>query len=1202
MTPEYDPAKHLVYFSALEAALRTRKKPVLNIALTGSYGVGKSSILQELTRRHKRKVISISLSTLGFTDEPGREIDGVASTKTNRIQKEIVKHLLYGEDPVKVPGSRYRRMTRFRFWRELGFAVLLATPIAVVFYLTGWSASLAKLIPLTEERPLLIHGIVIASLALFILGFRFAFHNRFQIDKISAGSAAISLSATSTTYFDEYLDEIVYFFEMIRRDIVIFEDIDRFDDAHIFETLRSLNSILNGAKQLRRRRVRFVYAIKDSIFDELGARAAAEELDDREETPPDSRETDAAVLEVARANRTKFFDLVIPVVPFITHRSARDLIIETMKDLDHTVSNELIDLAARHVADMRLIKNVRNEFAIFKRLVIDTGDLALEEDKLFAMMLYKSTHLSDFELIKLGKSNLDLLYRDGRAIVSANVSTRNSTVKTSRTELSGVGVTADESAALGAQLLNHIKIALFDLNGHNLQALTLNDRAVEVAALQTTAFWESLASSDGTLAITYLTTRGYREVMELTRAAIESALGQPISSAAWAESERARLEQVIAEARSDREFLTHADMAALLGRHEFKLSRDGKNLSFAELTKDRLQSELAVQLLSGGYIDRNFTMYTSTFYGERISANATNYILKNVDPNIIDMFFPLTERDVDDIVREKGQAVLRERSGYNVSFLDRLLVNASESALVVANQIMRYGDEEQEFLLTYLEDGSQPEALIHALANRWPRVLVVLTDGELDASDGLRLIDAALRNLHESIDYVTNDVLRDYLLEHFAELAAFTSDESTSAQAALLANLLNRMGARLPALGVLGVQVLPAVVRGGSYVVSRKNLVIALGDSAPSLSLDKIAETSAAVHTRVLADLTEYLSALRDGEVTVADGAAFETVIKDVVNADVARLGAVIARADETCQIADLASVPLASWPALAENQRFPATFANVYAYLVEEIGIDKAIMELLDEEGGIDISDDPEEPFKVEVALAILRANDELPSAASRVHLVGTLSLAGPIPITSTPVEPGELMGHLIERKIVADTPETFAAIPPADVAGLAFAIRQSADFLHFMSTAQVTPENVATIIGSTIVPDEVKDAIAARFGEFTAGAALGSLTAVARYAQERGITLSFDQIARLASERAPSNLVVALLRPHLASLTLAQLAPVLHDLGGRYPDLTEPNGKRPHIPNTADDRALLERLRALELVSSVTVLGTQLRANMRR
>lgn len=400
LTPRYEKSDHEVYVEAIERALELDDDdaPVRNIALTGSYGVGKSSILTEVRRRHVKNAIAVSLSTLGFDiDEPSP--NAVAGTKTNLIQKEIVKQLLYSQDPVKMPGSRYRRISRFRFWRELWLAALIAVPLTVASLLLGWTTSLAALVPIPKEWALAPNAVVFVLLLFLLLGLRFVSYNRIHISQLTAGEATIALSPQSATYFDEYLDEIVYFFEKVNCDVVIFEDIDRFDDAHIFETLRSLNSILNSAKQLKGRRVRFVYAIKDSIFDQLGARAAKEELDGEESagkqklTAKEVEAADAAEAEVSRANRTKFFDLVIPVVPFITHRSARDLLITKMKDLEHEVSPRLIDLASRHIADMRLIKNVRNEFVIFKSQILDKGSLKLTQNGLFAMMLYKSTGL-----------------------------------------------------------------------------------------------------------------------------------------------------------------------------------------------------------------------------------------------------------------------------------------------------------------------------------------------------------------------------------------------------------------------------------------------------------------------------------------------------------------------------------------------------------------------------------------------------------------------------------------------------------------------------------------------------------------------------------------------------------------------------------------------------------------------------------------
>lgn len=98
------------------------------------------------------------------------------------------------------------------------------------------------------------------------------------------------------------------------------------------------------------------------------------------------------------------------MVPFITHASARDHLTRMMSEIDHDVDDNLIDLASQHVPDMRMLKNVRNEFLIFRAQIMSHGgsELRLSESQLFAMMLYKSTYLSDFEKIRLGASNLAL--------------------------------------------------------------------------------------------------------------------------------------------------------------------------------------------------------------------------------------------------------------------------------------------------------------------------------------------------------------------------------------------------------------------------------------------------------------------------------------------------------------------------------------------------------------------------------------------------------------------------------------------------------------------------------------------------------------------------------------------------------------------------------------------------------------------------
>ncbi|MDT3557154.1 hypothetical protein ROV95_13640 [Stenotrophomonas maltophilia group sp. msm1] len=110
LTPEYQEADHGVYFREIQHALGNSS--VRNIALSGNYGVGKSSILKRIVQQAPGKVVEISLSALS-PEAPGLDPADASNSVTNRIQREIVKQLLYREDPRKTPASRFNRIEHF---------------------------------------------------------------------------------------------------------------------------------------------------------------------------------------------------------------------------------------------------------------------------------------------------------------------------------------------------------------------------------------------------------------------------------------------------------------------------------------------------------------------------------------------------------------------------------------------------------------------------------------------------------------------------------------------------------------------------------------------------------------------------------------------------------------------------------------------------------------------------------------------------------------------------------------------------------------------------------------------------------------------------------------------------------------------------------------------------------------------------------
>ncbi|OZC33166.1 hypothetical protein [Gordonia polyisoprenivorans] len=168
--------------------------------------------------------------------------------------------------------------------------------------------------------------------------------------------------------------------------MVIFEDLDRFKDPHIFEALRELNLLLNNAEQTGDQPIRFVYAIRDSIFEQLDDGLGEDSAD------ADSGET----RRLMSTNRTKFFDLVVPMVPFISHRTSRDLIRQELQSVvpEQQPGNKVVDIVGAHLTDMRLIKNICNEFEVFRRRILASGGLEeLTPDRLFASIVYKNLYL-----------------------------------------------------------------------------------------------------------------------------------------------------------------------------------------------------------------------------------------------------------------------------------------------------------------------------------------------------------------------------------------------------------------------------------------------------------------------------------------------------------------------------------------------------------------------------------------------------------------------------------------------------------------------------------------------------------------------------------------------------------------------------------------------------------------------------------------
>ncbi|MBN3228005.1 hypothetical protein [Pectobacterium brasiliense] len=373
--------------SALNTALED--PCVRNIALTGPYGSGKSSVL--LTWRESRDdgddFLTVSLADFDV-QRPEHTSTGVTEQEKQRmavqeksIEYSILQQILYAEKKSKLPHSRIERIGD-RTARQL-----LHTSIMLLISIVGTVLSSLLLFParisgwlgipelgflLATDYPVMrfVNAGVLLTLTLWSVFWQLdrigLFDRKIRLDKVDLLKGTLSAQAEQPSLLNVCIDEIVYFFAKTRCRVVIFEDLDRFDDGRIFIKLREINQIINNNLSGRKGSLRFIYAVRDDIFKDA-------------------------------ASRTKFFDIIIPVIPVLDSKNAFSHLQQrfSQDERQYPHFDELLKKVSRFIPDMRVMRNITNEFRVYQNMVNNRGDIT----KLLAIICYKNLFTEDYNLI-----------------------------------------------------------------------------------------------------------------------------------------------------------------------------------------------------------------------------------------------------------------------------------------------------------------------------------------------------------------------------------------------------------------------------------------------------------------------------------------------------------------------------------------------------------------------------------------------------------------------------------------------------------------------------------------------------------------------------------------------------------------------------------------------------------------------------------
>ena len=101
-------------------------------------------------------------------------------------------------------------------------------------------------------------------------------------------------------------------------------------------------------------------------------------------------------------NRTKFFDFIIPIVPIVDSKTSESELKNLLLDVSKAPDNKVLSDISLYVDDMRLLKNIVNEFIVYSN-IIPLETLELDKNKLFALITLKNIFPNEFDLLQEDK-------------------------------------------------------------------------------------------------------------------------------------------------------------------------------------------------------------------------------------------------------------------------------------------------------------------------------------------------------------------------------------------------------------------------------------------------------------------------------------------------------------------------------------------------------------------------------------------------------------------------------------------------------------------------------------------------------------------------------------------------------------------------------------------------------------------------------
>lgn len=701
LTPIND-AELSIYKNALDFVFDS--PDVKNVGVSGAYSAGKSSVIETYKKlRPDVRFMHISLAYFQSASERDRQ---PIEQSENVLEGKILNQLIHQIEPAKILQTNFRvkrQLSPEKLWQSTAIVSLVAV---LLIYLLNWGSwigfvsSLTPiflrdiLMPTTAPLTALLAGIICVGIFSYLIHeiFKVQFNkNLFKGISVQGNTIEI-FEHSEESYFDKYLNEVLYLFENSDKDVIVFEDMDRYNTNQIFQRLREINTLVNSRNKETDKPLRFFYLLRDDIF--------------------------------VSKERTKFFDFIMPVVPILDGSNSFDQFIEHFKkgNIYHLFNEHFLQEISLYIDDMRILKNIYNEFLIYYKRISTTEQ---DPNKLLAIIIYKNIFPRDFSMLQLNSGFVHTLFYKKSEFINDKIAQLKSEIE---------------------QLNQTLRVA----ENEHLQ----NSEEVEAIYAPKIQDLRRYYNGDEKAKPLIAERESRKENIKNKTTECKNELNKKISFAETAitKLQHQKLHEIINKLNIDKIFkITYTNEI-------------GVEVDFNDI-KGSDYFPLIKYLIRYGYIDETYPDYMTYFYEHSLSRIDKIFLRSVTDEEGKDYNYQLKSPSM--VLTRLSTVSFEKEETLNFDLLSYLLDNQNgvnkDKLLKMLYQLKI--NKHFKFIDLYLESGKSIAAFIQALNNIWPTAFTAILNGSNFTEE--RKKQYALESLFYTDDSVLKKVDSEGTLSNF---------------------------------------------------------------------------------------------------------------------------------------------------------------------------------------------------------------------------------------------------------------------------------------------------------------------------------------------------------------------------------------------------------------------------------------------------